>query len=666
MLSTLDLSNCSFEGLIPPTVANLTELSYLDISSNNLTGPLPVFGLSSKNLTCINAAHNSLTGSISSLHFEGLPNLKYINLGDNFLSGEIPSSLFALPSLQKLQLPNNRFLGRIRELSNPLSSLLDTIDLTNNRLQGQVPKFFSELEQLKVLLLSYNGFNGTLTLETFRNPNLSRLDFSYNNLTIDPTRTYYPGSSLFIQELSLASCRLQTFPVISEQSTLIHLDLSFNEIQGKIPDWVWKVGNGSLIHLNLSYNLLSGFQEPFRFPSLSVLDLHSNRLEVCKATFLQVLDLSNNALNGNIPPCLPNENQNLGVLSLGRNNLSGEIPDTISVGCGLETLDLNKNVLKGKMPRSLVNCASLQVLNVGNNEIEDVFPCMLIETSLRVLILRSNRFYGAIRCSETILGWQNLQIIDVSTNSFVGMINAGDQNNDEEMQHNHIQFDFLKLSGYYYQNSVAVTMKGLDVELVKILTVFTSIDFSGNKFYGKIPSRIGDLKSLYLLNLSHNALTGDIPGSIGDLKQLGSLDLSKNRLTGKIPVELASLNFLSFLNLSYNDLFGMIPKGSQFQTFSEGSYEGNVGLCGFPVNVSCNGNGDSGVSASPATHRKIEIEWDYVSAGLGFVVGLLSTVWLVLFCRRGREIYFGLVDRVILQVYLLVARVKRRILFSDV
>ncbi|KAI6698506.1 hypothetical protein NL676_018625, partial [Syzygium grande] len=44
----------------------------------------------------------------------------------------------------------------------------------------------------------------------------------------------------------------------------------------------------------------------------------------------------------------------------------------------------------------------------------------------------------------------------------------------------YIQYPFLRTSGLYYQDTVSVTVKGLQVELVKILTLFTSIDFSCN------------------------------------------------------------------------------------------------------------------------------------------------------------------------------------------
>ncbi|KAL0309995.1 UNVERIFIED_CONTAM: Receptor-like protein 33 [Sesamum radiatum] len=715
MLSRLELSNCGFTGPIPPTIANLTELEILDISSNNFTGSLPLFQLSKK-LIYVDAGRNSLTGLLSSKHFEGLTNLEYINLGHNLLSSSIPSSLFALPSLQKLELSNNQFHGQVKEFSNPSSSSLEVLDVSSNHLQGPIPKFFSELEQLKVLSLSSNFFNGTVQLEMFKNPNLSRLDLSYNDLFVDSTRTNSTLPILpSINVLNLASCKLQKFPELARHLGLFRLDVSSNQLKGEVPNWIWDIGNGSLRQVNLSFNEFHGFQKPYKFPSLTLLDLHPNKFQgelpippfvsiyvdysfnyfsnsipedignfisyasffsvsnnnltgeiptsICNATFLQVLDLSGNALTGSIPPCLPMENWSLGVLSLGRNNFSGNIPDTFSVNCSLKTLDLNRNVLKGKIPASLVNCPLLEVLNIGNNGIEDTFPCMLMNTSLRVLILRSNKFYGDLQCSGAIQGWSNLQIIDISTNNFGGDISLLSFSNwkgmvsvkENQSQYNHLRFDYLKMSGYYYQDAVTVTIKGLEMELTKILIVFTSIDFSRNKFNGSIPHTIGDLKSLYLLNLSHNALTGLIPTSIENLRQLGSLDLSVNHLTGKIPQELASLTFLSFLNLSSNRLFGKIPQGPQFQTFSAASYEGNAGLCGFPVNISCNDKVRGGNSSPELQNGQLypekEIEWSYISAALGFAVGLASIIWLLQCCERWRKMYFGQIDRILLKIF---------------
>jgi Leucine-rich repeat (LRR) protein len=116
------------------------------------------------------------------------------------------------------------------------------------------------------------------------------------------------------------------------------------------------------------------------------------------------------------------------------------------------------------------------------------------------------------------------------------------------------------VGGYYYQDTITVTMKGLELELVKILTIFTTIDFSCNGFDGPIPEEIEELKALYTLNLSHNAFTGQIPSSLGKLSILESLDLSSNELSGKIHVQLANgLIFLLVLNLSFNHLVGQIP-----------------------------------------------------------------------------------------------------------
>ncbi|PIN01690.1 Leucine-rich repeat protein [Handroanthus impetiginosus] len=711
MLSRLSLSECSFFGPIPPTIGNLTELALLDVSYNNFTGSISLFHLSKK-LTYIDASHNSLTGSLSSMHFEGPSDLEYINLGHNLLSGNIPSSLFALPSLKRLHLSNNEFYGQVPELSKMSSSSLQELDFGYNHLEGPIPKFFSELEQLRLLSLSSNKFNGTVQLEMFKNPDLDTLDLSHNDLFVQSTDS---DSSLPLSPeiaiLRLASCKLQRFPNLPRQSSLHALDLSSNQLKGVIPNWILGIGNGSLSYLNLSNNLLHGFQKPYKFPGLLTLDLHSNQFQgelpipplssvyvdyshnfftssipndmgiflpnaiffsisnnsltgeippsICSATALQVLDLSANALTGGIPPCVPN-NSVLGVLSLGGNNLSGNIPGTFSVNCSLKTLDLNKNVLKGKIPRSLVNCPSLEVLNIGNNRFKDTFPCMLVKTRLHVLILRSNEFYGDLQCPKGIREWSNLQIIDISTNNFSGdishlsfskwrgMISAS--HNKAQSEYSHLCFNSTDLGGCYYQDAVTVTVKNVEIKLPKILIIFTSIDFSSNKLHGKIPYSIGDLKSLYGLNLSHNELTGSIPASIGNLRQLNSLDLSVNKLTGKIPVELASLTFIGFLNLSYNRLFGRIPEGSQLRTFQADSFKGNDGLCGFPVDKNCKKEESIVTVVSPSESQN-EIDWDYVSVAMGFAVGLGSTVWLILHCKRWREMCFGKVDQILLKCF---------------
>ena len=59
--------------------------------------------------------------------------------------------------------------------------------------------------------------------------------------------------------------------------------------------------------------------------------------------------------------------------------------------------------------------------------------------------------------------------------------------------------------------------------------------------------------------MSTNGFKGDIPSSLGDLTSLQILDLSNNRLSGKIPVYLAkACESLESLILSNNNLIGLI------------------------------------------------------------------------------------------------------------
>ncbi|GMJ03248.1 receptor like protein 7 [Hibiscus trionum] len=700
-LTKLDLSYCNFTGAIPSSISDLHRLVYLDLSFNNFTGGVTHFDLS-KNLAYVDLSYNKLTGKIESFKWDGLQNLTHIDLSHNSFSGSIPSSLVALPLLKMVLLSNNGFGGEVPGFPKGRQSFLDTLDLSYNRLQGCIPAYVFELSRLNVLLLSSNKFNGTIWLgEIQKLVNLTQLDLSHNNLSVNATGSYSTVSSFpKFSRLKLASCKLKVFPDLKDQSRLQFLDLSENQISGEVPNWIWNVSH-ELQHLNLSFNQLDGLQKPYQMPSLSVLDMHSNKLSgniptlptsasyldysrnsfasslpnnignylsytmffslssnvvtgaipksICGASYLQVLDLSNNNLTGEIPKCLFGRKVNLGVLNLRGNNLSGKIPDAFPSNCSIQTLDVNGNVLRGKIPKSLANCKSLEVLNLGNNHINDIFPCHLKSiTSLRILVLRSNEFHGKIGCPANKVPWPKLQIVDISSNSFNGTLpskclktwEAMTADSDEaRLNVGHLQFGVLQLSGLYYQDGITVTNKGLTMEFVKILTLFTSIDLSCNKFEGPIPDVIGDFKALYVLNLSHNALTGKIPPSLGNLNQLESLDLSSNNLNGSIPQQLVNLTFLAVLDFSYNQLAGSIPGGKQFATFSNDSYEGNVGLCGIPLTKKCN-DANHGLDSRPDAAEKTqndEFDWQFIFIGVGVGVGAAVFVAPLMFWKTESE-----------------------------
>lgn len=644
-VKSMRLSFTNFSGLIPSSISNLRSLSEIDLSNCLFTGSLPSTFASLTELTYVDLSYNFFTGSLSSTLFRGFSNLVYLNLGFNSFSGGIPPSVFRLPSLLEVRLSNNRFTGVLEEFPVVNLSNVVTIDLSSNQLEGHVPDSFFQLDSLEYLDLSKNLFSDVRSLSSS----------SY-------------GISK-VKEMHLASCELHDFPEFIKYSDVLeYLDLSNNRIVGEIPSWIWRP---ELRFLNLSVNHLKDLQKPYHMSAaLQFLDLHSNKLRgefhfpiphaselsslslsnnsligtiptsLCNATNLQVLDLSVNQLSGSVPSCLLG---NIRLLDLGRNNLTGRIPDNFSRGCNLQYFDVSNNTLHGEIPRSLESCESLQFINIGDNIMNGGFPCMQ-SLSLRVLVLHSNRFHGEVTCHAS---WPVLQIVDISWNSFDGSLESINFSSWRAMVVGSEPQPKYDNSGYYSFGSfsVTLTMKGLNVEFVKIWKDFTTIDFSGNNFQGEVPKAIGDLISLRHLNFSHNAFSGSIPESFGQLRKLEALDLSGNQLTGAIPVELAELTFLSVLNLSYNKLVGEIPNGRQLQTFSADSFAANLGLCGFILNISCSRTDGDG-SLVPE-HEKREIEWEYVSAALGYVVGLGGFVWLLFCSRRFRKKYFHKIDQVV-------------------
>ncbi|KAF5459475.1 hypothetical protein F2P56_023416 [Juglans regia] len=311
-------------------------------------------------------------------------------------------------------------------------------------------------------------------------------------------------------------------------------------------------------------------------------------------------------------------------------------------------IDLSENQLQGHLPRSLANCTEIEYLHGTLQQ-------------LKILVLHSNGFHGAIKSPETNYTFPNLRIIDVSHNHLSGNVPAGYL----------AQWDAMKSVGaknlkYLDANglvdySIIITIKGVELEYKKIQDGLTVIDFSCNIFEGDIPKILGNLEGLHALNLSNNAFTGHIPSSFANLVQLESLDLSQNNLSGKIPPELVQLNFLSKFNVSHNCLTGHIPQGQQFGTFPNTSFEDNRGLCGWPLSKL---RGDSDISTPPPSTFEenqspklfFEFGWKVVVTGygcgfvFGVVIGHIVTTrkqdWLIkIFGKKQHETRISRVNR---------------------
>ncbi|GLT26009.1 hypothetical protein SLA2020_011010 [Shorea laevis] len=595
LLKELDLHHCQFYGSIPRSLANLTEITQLDFSSNHLREQIPdVFGKMHK--------------------------LTDLRLDENSFGGPVPSWLFSLP-LSCLDLQNNKFTGPIDHVEMP-NLILQEVDLSNNEISGSIPSSFFYLRNLSMVDLSSNNLSGTITANMLSKlDNLLVLDLSNNSLlSLSNNGTAVNYSFLpSLQSLKFSSCNILKFPsFLRKAEKLQDLDISKNKISGQIHKW--EIEGMSLVSLNLSYNFLTGI-DSFGFGNLETVDLRSNLLQgslpilsttrdsmqqllisgnnltgeipssYCNFTSLRVLVLANNRLGGKIPECLGNLGD-LIILDLRMNKFHGRIPNLFDKNNWLITLHLNGNRLEGILPQSLVNCSNLEILDVGNNNLNDTFPHWLgVLPSLKVLILRSNRFHGAISNSIPAFYFPQLRIIDVAQNDFMGLLPGNYFKICKGMRDvaaaDKVTLEYIGNPTFYYEDSVKVVMKGSERELVRILKIFTTIDFSGNQFHGPIPEELGELNSLLLLNLSHNSLNGQIPSSLGKLAELESLDLSSNKLEGRIPEQLTKLTFLSVLNLSHNELVGHIPEGKQFSTFSNDSYIENSGLCGFPLTKKC-------------------------------------------------------------------------------
>ncbi|ONI18147.1 hypothetical protein PRUPE_3G199500 [Prunus persica] len=301
---------------------------------------------------------------------------------------------------------------------------------------------------------------------------------------------------------------------------------------------------------------------------------------------LQRLDLSDNDFNySGIPSRLGHDLTSLTYLNLSSSVFSGQIPSEISMLSKLSTLDLSSNVFNGNSLKltkttlgSLVqNSTNLKQLHLSMVEIYSTVPDILVNaSSLTSLKVDSCGLYGEFLVG--IFHLPNLEVLYVSYNSdLTGYFPTFNKSN---------VFKKLNVANTNFSGQLPTTIGNLhSLNLLDMsncnfsplvpsssLRNLTQLSFLSMSSFNDVSkgklcvsfSWVGKLTKLYHLSLGNTNIRGEFLSFVANLTQLEYLNLAANEISGQIPSWLVKLTQLTTLSLGDNNLQGPIPR-SLFQ-----------------------------------------------------------------------------------------------------
>ncbi|XP_020210943.1 probable inactive receptor kinase At5g10020 [Cajanus cajan] len=479
------------------------------------------------NVTAVVLDRLSLGGELKLHTLLDLRMLRNLSLAGNHFTGRLPPALGSLTSLQHLDLSDNRFYGPVPARISELWAL-NYLNLSHNKFKGGFPSGLGNLQQLRVLDLRANELWAEIgeVLSTLRN--VERVDMSLNQ--------FFGGLSLSAENVSGLA------------NTVHFLNLSYNNLNGPFFD-------GSAVSL---------------FRNLQVLDLSNNSVSGELPSFqslpsLRVLRLRGNQLFGSVPEELLQTDLQMEEVDLSVNGFTGSI--AVINSTTLNILNLSSNSLSGLLPTSLSRCS---VIDLSRNMLSgDISVIQNWEAPLEVIDLSSNKLSGSLPPS---LGtYSKLFTVDLSLNELNGSIPRGLVTSPSVTR--------LNLSGNQLSGPLLLQGSGAsELLLMPPYQPMEYLDVSNNSLEGVLPSEIGRMGGLKLLNLARNGFSGQLPNELNKLNYLEYLDLSDNKFTGNIPDKLSSS--LTEFNVSNNDLSGRVPEN--LRQFSPSSFRPGNGKLMLP------------------------------------------------------------------------------------
>ena len=233
-VTRLYLQRAELDGIIPPDLGRLTELTHIFLWGNTLRGAVPAELGNLTKLERLYINNNQLTGFAQS-GLEGMTSLKILWAHRNEMSGSVPTQLADITSLTWLSLYGNHFTGGIPGAELKKLTNLKRLYLHRNNLGGPIPADLGEMTSLTHIQLMRTGVNGSIPASLGNLTNLEWLSLYDNGLTGSiPSQL---GSLSSLEVLYLHSNRLDNNvpDQLGDLSSLTNLWLKDNRLTGQIP-----------------------------------------------------------------------------------------------------------------------------------------------------------------------------------------------------------------------------------------------------------------------------------------------------------------------------------------------------------------------------------------------------------------------------------------------
>ncbi|XP_062095691.1 probable LRR receptor-like serine/threonine-protein kinase At1g07650 isoform X2 [Humulus lupulus] len=300
-----NFSGQDLDGKLPSSLGKLPHLKSVNLERNILTGPIPrEWTLTKLEILAINA--NNLSGPIPA-YLGNITTLTNLSMEGNLFSGTIPSELGKLVNLDCLNLNANNLTGEFPLALTNLTNL-NVLKISSNYFTGRMPEF-GNWKKLQKIHIEASGFNGPIPSSLSKLNNLTELRIT----DLNGESSYFPNLTKMsnLEKLIMRSCNLKGHipDNIQDLKNLATLDLSFNKLEGPLPNFenldrlskIYLTGNlfnGSIpkwmneksdrFNIDISYNNFSEESEP----------------PTCRDTFNHFRSSSGQNNNSNLNKCL--------------------------------------------------------------------------------------------------------------------------------------------------------------------------------------------------------------------------------------------------------------------------------------------------------------------------------------------------------------------------